>query len=128
MMILNALNTFANSKYKGFQISFHHERELFRTDIIRALIEEEVLHAEKHLGFIKFGQPIYLHYAKEYIEDTKSKFSRLNKYFYRRYRFYNFIRFGTRIDGRGANYRSPIIGAAENKTYRYEFSKLYWKE
>ena len=40
MMILNAVNSFAISKYKGFEVRFNWDRELFRTDIIKVLMEE----------------------------------------------------------------------------------------
>ena len=45
--------------------------------MVRALIEEKILYADKNLGEVNFEQPIYKYYVQEYLDYAKANVSTL---------------------------------------------------
>jgi hypothetical protein len=68
-LIMHIFQTFLKARLGTLRIIDDHQRDIFRSQIIQALIDEKLLYPDKHYSLVSWEQPIYKYYAQEYLEE-----------------------------------------------------------
>jgi len=48
-----------------------NSQKIFLSEVIQALIDEQILHADKHYNYVTFEQRLFMFYAEEYVNNFK---------------------------------------------------------
>ncbi|CAI2360060.1 unnamed protein product [Moneuplotes crassus] len=135
-LILHFLKRILKSRTKMIKIQLTIDLPILEEPVVQAFLEEKILYAEKHSGYIFLDQKIFEKLMKEVVEKTKNvvvrkrgseKMGMLERYRFKRYSRYNPIGFDSIKYGRRSRQLKVSDVIQMNEDQRYELFDHYFK-